>query len=573
MGIDHLPRRRPGGLFNVLFPRIIYRHHRAVLSLAEPCGQLRRLLQRIRGDLPLLTDNHMAPRHVLGMQPHLVRSGPQGQPVVLCRVLAHQDLDAVTGKIPVRVALGQLPLLPPVGDALHVPGADQLLADLLQFAFPFALANVQQHALQIVQLRQRFLLLHRGGLPGVPSLLILFEITLGVLCRGQPDVQRHGDLPAFLAEPVRQPGLRHPLLQLIQVGVDGLAHHTVFIHFLRRGQLFLLHGQLFFASLQVGLQRPHHGCAFLIQPVLLIPGAVVGLQGSAHGLEGLFMIQIPAQIGKRKNIPGFSLLGIKHPGSRHLRHAPDQLRGARAGLRQLLRPGFSRREYPIGGFLRADAAQSGDGVHQRLGEGHACAFPYPFLQRLPCDRFGVQLVLGGRGRVGQSGLNLPDPVHVSRHMPRCFQDSPVFVQQDQVAVSAHDLQHQPASHMIPQLVHGIHVHVHDPVAFRLGYAVNPSARQLLAHQHAEGRRLQRVGKASVRQVASGVVRRCAQQQLPVLVLRPDQHHHQIPLRLINPVNPAPSQHLIQFSDGKPHRQSVHGHLLKPPCLFNIQKHP
>ena len=144
-------------------------------------------------------------------------------------------------------------------------------------------------------------------------------------------------------------------------------------------------------------------------------------------------------------------------------------------------------------------------------------------------------------------------------MPRRFQNPAVLVQQHQVGMPSHDLQHQPPQHVVAHLVHGVQVHPHDPVSRLLADLRHPGAHQLLAHQHAQRRRLQRVGKTAVGQVAPGVVRRRAKQQPVILVSRANHHHNGVPLRLGNPVHPPACQSPVQFPCNKPDRQSVHRH--------------
>ena len=100
------------------------------------------------------------------MQPGFIRLRAQGNPVVLGRVLPHQDFDSVRGQVAVGLASRKLALLAAVGVLLHIPGAHQLLPDLLQLAFPDALVNVQQHSLEVIRLLQRFIPLLRGDFPG-----------------------------------------------------------------------------------------------------------------------------------------------------------------------------------------------------------------------------------------------------------------------------------------------------------------------------------------------------------------------------------------------------------------------
>ena len=96
-----------------------------------------------------MANDHMAAGHILGMEPGLPRPGGAGESVVLGGILAHQDVDALRGLVAVGLALGQGPLLAAVGHPLHVAGAHQLLADLLQLALSHALAHVQQAAFQV----------------------------------------------------------------------------------------------------------------------------------------------------------------------------------------------------------------------------------------------------------------------------------------------------------------------------------------------------------------------------------------------------------------------------------------
>ena len=113
--------------------------------------------------------------------------------------------------------------------------------------------------------------------------------------------------------------------------------------------------------------------------------------------------------------------------------------------------------------------------------------------------------------------------------------------------------------MVSHLPDGVHIDMKNPVSAFLMNAQDAPAQQLFPHQHTQRRRLQGIGKFAPRQMAPGIVRGSAQQQIPVLISRANDQDHRVPLRLSNPVNPSPGQRLIQLPGDKAHHQSVHWH--------------
>lgn len=112
-------------------------------------------------------------------------------------------------------------------------------------------------------------------------------------------------------------------------------------------------------------------------------------------------------------------------------------------------------------------------------------------------------------------------------MPRRFKDSPVLVQQHQIAVPPHDFQHQPAQDVVAQFIHRVNIDVNHAVAVHLLNAQNAPAENLLAQEHTEHRRFERIREIQIREVAARIVRRRAQQQPMIRRSRANQQHNGI----------------------------------------------
>ena len=183
----------------------------------------------------------------------------------------------------------------------------------------------------------------------------------------------------------------------------------------------------------------------------------------------------------------------------------------------------------------------------------------PGMQVFTGGVFRGQPVLRRRREIGHSGLDLPDPAHLRVHVAGGFQDPVILIQQQEIGMPAHDLEHQAAQHMVAQLVDRVQVYMDDPIAADLADGHDARAGQLLAQQHAHGRRLQRVGIGTHGQVAAGIVRRRAEKQAAIFAACADEHDDGVTFGLGDLVHPPAAKHFVQFPGGETCRQSVHWH--------------
>ena len=308
-------------------------------------------------------------------------------------------------------------------------------------------------------------------------------------------------------------------------------------------------------------QRAQHGSTFLVQPVFGIPAAEADFHGLAQGGIHLLHGKVAAEIGERENLFRSTIGVEKNAGIRHIRQAANQIRQPITGSAQVFRPGISRRQDAHGQFFRRGTAEACDVVGNRAAEMAGFEIPQAFIKRFAGQIFRVQLALGGRGQIGHAWLHLAYPAHIRTDMACGFKNTAAFIQQHQVGMAAHDLQHQPAKHMVAHFVDGIQVHMNHTVAFDLTDFRDACTGQLLPHEHAQCRRFQRVGKRTLCQMAAGIVRRGAKKQPVILASCTNHQNHRIPLRLGDFIHPAALQDPVQLPGGKSYRQSVHRHRL------------
>lgn len=115
--------------------------------------------------------------------------------------------------------------------------------------------------------------------------------------------------------------------------------------------------------------------------------------------------------------------------------------------------------------------------------------------RLPC--------VGGDGnKVPQ---DLPLLAHLKVDPAQAVQNPPVLRSQDQVRVAAHDLEDEVLLRGASHLVGAVEGEVQQPLHLRLLHPDQPPARQMLAQQHAEHRRLRRVFRRFIRQVDARMI--------------------------------------------------------------------
>ena len=221
------------------------------------------------------------------------------------------------------------------------------------------------------------------------------------------------------------------------------------------------------------------------------------------------------------------------------------------GLGRLL-PGEPEADLP--GGSGADAGETG---RQRLVQ------PARLLRQAQAEgllppHIRRQLILGGREGKGRARQHPPHPAHLIGHVAQAVDDLPVL-HQAQVAVAAHGLKVELLLPLLPHLVQGLDVDADQPVSPHLRHPHHPAGHQVLAHEHAEHRRLLRALVAVPGQMHPGAGGVGVDEQAVVLPRGADKEQHHVLLRLLHPVYPAAPQPVIQFPGRKAQGQSVQRH--------------
>ena len=124
----------------------------------------------------------------------------------------------------------------------------------------------------------------------------------------------------------------------------------------------------------------------------------------------------------------------------------------------------------------------------------------------------IPLALRGRQMVIKPRQDLPLLAHLKVDPAQAVQNPPVLRGQDEVRVAAHDLEDEVLLRGASHLVGAVEGEVQQPLHLRLLHPDQPPARQMLAQQHAEHRRLRRVFRRFIRQVDARMIGRGREQQ-------------------------------------------------------------
>ena len=221
------------------------------------------------------------------------------------------------------------------------------------------------------------------------------------------------------------------------------------------------------------------------------------------------------QVGEGEDVRRFAAFIHQHPGIGHLRQTAEEVAQPGGGGGQIIAAIRAALQHAEGQFLCRGHRQSADAGCESLVERHIARAGQGSKQAFRGDVRRVELVLGGWRQIGEARLHLADAAHVLADVAGRIQDAVLSVHQDQVGVTAHDFQNQPAQHMVAHLVHGVNVDVNDAVAADLADGRHAPGGQLLAQQHAEHRRFEGVGEILAGKVEARVVGRGAQEQLVI----------------------------------------------------------
>ena len=222
-----------------------------------------------------------------------------------------------------------------------------------------------------------------------------------------------------------------------------------------------------------------------------------------------------------------------------------------------------------GGFAADHRADSGHRLVQGIRHGQV-----PLAGRChDGSRTHGQKIRAGRfGRhgVGQAGQQLPD-VAVLKIDPLEGVDDPAVLHQHQIGVAPHQLRAEDVPDQVAHLVGALELEVDDAVARLHPDIQQLAAGEMLAHQHAEGRRGLRVleallGQADPRGTAAG-----RQQQAVRLGAGAQGQHQFIAGRLKQFCDLRIGQSRFQFCRRQRQRCSIQSHIL-PSLSFFIYKY-
>ena len=177
--------------------------------------------------------------------------------------------------------------------------------------------------------------------------------------------------------------------------------------------------------------------------------------------------------------------------------------------------------------------------------------------------------MGGGQLVAQSRQHLAHRRDQLVHPAGAVDDAAVAADENDVGMLSHEFADDALSHGVAQLVVVFDFHLEDPVAFQRPYAAYPAAGDVLAHQHAQRRRLQWVVLSGRGQVGAGAVGGGRQQQLPVLALVAYGEHDLVPLGLYDFVYATAGQRPVQFPGHEAEGQSVKGHTCSSKLHFLV----
>ena len=400
-----------------------------------------------------------------------------------------------------------------------------------------------------------------GGL----LLFIIAEILLRVLVAAQTRVQAyghilagvvvlHGHLPVTLVDGP-EVCLQKLAVQAQRVGLGGLAQFLLPRGLLANGAVIhIVDGLVQLA-------------AFLAQALGAVLRGVVVLEHLAVG-------RIPGQ-----NRRAAVLLRHKEAELHGLRCAVrlgQTHRGGRAAVGVLVLQFVDGRGQPgllLGGQVAgqrgrfpqcaADSLPHDNGADARHRLAERLCNGQVLLARSGHDGGGARLQKVrprglGRQRVGQTRQQLADLAVVKVHPLEGINDAPAL-HEHQIGVAAHQLDGQRIRDQVAHLVRAAEVKIDDAVP-RLAAQLNePPAGQVLAQQHTEARRRERVLEALLRQADAGRAAAGRQQQAVGLGAGAQGHKHLVAGRLKNFVDLGIEQRVFQFTGDQRQRCGIKGH--------------
>ena len=474
--------------------------------------------------------------------------GLERQPVVLGIVPSHQDGEAVRGHIPQKIRRLLLFVLRFI--ILQVSLTLQLGADLRQRGLALGRLHLVLHRSQILRLRVAFRDQLRQHAGGRLFFLVFLKILLGIGAGRKAHIQRDRHFLTVIV--IRQRHVFRAALDGPQIGTQKLTVNAQFLRG-RTLRLFLPAGGGFAHGTLV--QIVHGLCqiaALLTQALRLVLGCVVALQ--QFRIAAVFHKIRPAVLRQRQKAE-FHRAPVHH--NRHRRAAVRVSRLNKGHRLQQSRLFLLR--HPAGGHVPpAESAVRGFAANHRAHAARCldeCLRYGQFFLRhrrhdaRRADAQKRRLLRLGRQRVSKARQKLPNLAVLKVHAFERVDDLPlrrrvcrVFrLHQHQVGIPAHQLGRHRVHHDVAHFVGALEVKKQNALVRQRAHLQQPSAREMLAQQHAKrGRRL-RILKRLFCQARAGRAAAGRKEQARIVRARAQIEYDLVPGRLEYFIDPRVRQ--------------------------------
>ena len=459
---------------------------------------------RVRDIAPLAHDDGVAAGGFLHMEPQvLAAGGVQRELVVLQVVAADQNLEAVAGTVAQEI--GRFLALVALLVVFEIALALELGADLVERLLAGGGVDLIEHGREILDLSLAFyqqLLQHGvGGLLLFVVLEILLRVFVGAKARVQPDGDRLAGVVIF------HRGLAVALFQRPEVGLQQLAVQAQGVGLFALGQFFAAGGLLAHSAVVQVVHGLIQFAAFLAQALGAVFGGVVVLQQFAVGQvarqPGGGAVLLRGKEAELGRLERAVRLGQAHGGGVAARGVLRLKGFERGGQRPALvfvqiaggAGGIAAKGAPHG-LAQYDRPHAADRLAQRFGDRQV-AFAGGLRERGGADGEEIRLVRLGRQRIGKAGQQLADLAVLKIDALERVDDAAVL-DEHQVGVAAHEFRRQRVGDKVAHLVGAAEIKKDDAVAGFHAQADQTAAGQVLAQQHAETGRGERVFKALLR---------------------------------------------------------------------------